>query len=160
MTITLLTKTIDQVISTAPTAPSAGDSSTFDDLADPFMKYIEDMDSEYNIYGTEFNEVSADINSRIAEINTTANDVSNDANNASTARDSALGYSNTAASLATATATDRDYVAEQSAFVASIYGLVGIGIDSAGNLSANINSESNISDMELNSDGELIVTYS
>jgi len=73
---------------------------------------------------------------------------------------SSLEYSNTSSSFASNSAEARDYVAEQSAFVASIYGLVGIGIDSAGNLSANINSESNISDMALNSDGELIVTYS
>ena len=72
MTITALTKTIDQTISTAPTAPSAGDSSTFDALADPFMAYIEGMDDEYNPYGTDVNDVTTDINARIVEMNLNA----------------------------------------------------------------------------------------
>lgn len=57
-------------------------------------------------------------------------------------------------------AENRNYVAQQAAFVASIYSLIGIGIDSDGNLFAEINSASNVSDMVLNPNGELLVTYS
>ena len=59
-----------------------------------------------------------------------------------------------------ATASDRDYVAEQAAFVGAIAAIVGIGIDSDGNLSAEINTSSNVSSMAINASGELTVTYS
>lgn len=94
MTITQISHTVDQTISTAPTAPSAGDSTTFDALADPFMAYIEGMDTEYNALKTGVNDVVTDINTAITSINSTVTDIETSVTEVESYKDIAVSAAN------------------------------------------------------------------
>ena len=163
--------TITQVISTSEAYPNRNTSpETFADDGDLMMTYMEGMPTEFNTFANQTNVVAGEVNANataaeLAESNAT-NQVSLAADQAALATtngEAQVSLAADQAALATTGAvtssSNADIVATQSAFIASLYALVGLGIDSDGFLFVNINAESNISSMALNADGELITTY-
>jgi len=174
---------ISQIISTAPTAPSRQRPTTFGDEGDAFASHIAGMSTEFNAFGSQVNTVKNEINnlsiittnySNLAlkwaenpvdsEVEAGKYSAKHYSSKAQTINDSflttAIGYRDTMASYLSDSAADRDYVASQAALVSSLTAVgFGLGFDSDGNLFVEINTASNITNMTINSNGELIVTY-
>ena len=122
---------------------------------------------EYPNFGNELNTISIQANSLFDDMTVIENTILSYQNTTQSYMTSTENYKNTASellsdalSVVSEVAENKDYVATQAAFVASLYALVGIGVDSDGILFAEINEASNVSNMAINSNGQLIVTYS
>ena len=122
---------------------------------------------EYPNFGNELNTISVQANSLFDDMTVIENTILSYQNTTQSYMTSTENYKNTASellsdalSIVSEIAENKDYVATQAAFVASLYALVGIGVDSDGILFAEINEASNVSNMAINSNGQLIVTYS
>ena len=122
---------------------------------------------EYPNFGNELNTISVQANSLFDDMTVIENTILSYQNTTQSYMTSTENYKNTASellsdalSVVSEVAENKDYVATQAAFVASLYALVGIGVDSDGILFAEINEASNVSNMAIDSNGQLIVTYS
>lgn len=122
---------------------------------------------EYPNFGKELNTISVQANSLFDDMTVIENTILSYQTTTQSYMTSTENYKNTASellsdalSVVSEVAENKDYVATQAAFVASLYALVGIGVDSDGILFAEINEASNISNMAIDSNGQLIVTYS
>lgn len=129
---------------------------------------------EYPNFGNELNTISVQANSLFDDMTVIENTILSYQNTILSYQNttqsymtSTENYKNTASellsdalSVVSEVAENKDYVATQAAFVASLYALVGIGVDSDGILFAEINEASNVSNMAIDSNGQLIVTYS
>ena len=126
---------------------------------------------EYPNFGNELNTISVQANSLFDDMTVIENTVLSYQTTTQSYMTSTENYKNTASELlsdalsvvsevVSEVAENKDYVATQAAFVASLYALVGIGVDSDGILFAEINEASNVSNMAIDSNGQLIVTYS
>ena len=122
---------------------------------------------EYPNFGNELNTISVQANSLFDDMTVIENTVLSYQTTTQSYMTSTENYKNTASellsdalSVVSEVAENKNYVATQAAFVASLYALVGIGVDSDGILFAEINEASNISNMAIDSNGQLIVTYS
>lgn len=152
--------TITQVISTAPTAPSWQRPDDFPEEADSFVLHISNMDTELNTWAGQVNAIAGEINTAITTIIPAFIDDAEEQAVIATEQ-AALAYADRETVLLDkiAVAQDRAYVADSRAYVEALTSIgFGLGIDSNGMLFTTIQETSNISDMTINSNGELIVT--
>lgn len=150
---------ITQINTVLEPVPSRQKPVTFSDDADTFFGKLPAWSNEANTLASEVNSVIGEVTAQANIAKAQVSLATEQASAAVSAQTVAAMGANDASASASNASNDRDYVAQQSAFIAGIYSLVGVGVDSDGQLIADINTASNVLDMALNSNGELVVTY-